>query len=470
VKVVLNKAVAVFLGPQGMGIIGLFYSAIEILKSFCGLGIAQSAVRDISEANNSNDRQSFSKALISTKRLILITGIFGAIVTVLSAYFLSLWSFKTDKYFFSFVLLSVAVFIMILNEGQLAIIKGMRLLKSLAKATIFSSLISLLIGIPMYYFIGEKGIVPVFIITGLASLAFSWTIVNKIKFEKVRLTLKEVLAGSREMIKLGLALTYIIFLGLLSNYVLRIYIAEFGSFAQVGIFQAGSVIITSYFAIILLALNTDFYPRMFAVAKDNLRLKEEIDVQLKSSFILITPIFVFLFFALPYLIRILYTSDFLSIVPYLRYAMFGIIINLYADTMGVILIAKQQSKLFSIYSSFYRVISLPILIFGYKFMGFEGLGIATVITGLFSLVALQIIIKKQHNIAYSRSSNLFVVVCVAFCVCTVLVTGIENELFRNLLGILILLINLFYSNNKLKEFLGLNVFMFMLKKLNITKT
>lgn len=59
VKVGLNKVVAMLLGAEGMGIIGIYNSAIQMIRTGASLGVNQSAVRDISEANACNDNVRF---------------------------------------------------------------------------------------------------------------------------------------------------------------------------------------------------------------------------------------------------------------------------------------------------------------------------------------------------------------------------------------------------------------------------
>jgi len=44
IKIVLNKVAAIYLGAGGIGMIGLFQSAIAIIKTFSGMEIHQSAV------------------------------------------------------------------------------------------------------------------------------------------------------------------------------------------------------------------------------------------------------------------------------------------------------------------------------------------------------------------------------------------------------------------------------------------
>ena len=55
IKVIKSKFIAILLGPSGVGIQSLYTTAIETIRCLTSLGLSQSAVRDISEANSSGD-------------------------------------------------------------------------------------------------------------------------------------------------------------------------------------------------------------------------------------------------------------------------------------------------------------------------------------------------------------------------------------------------------------------------------
>ena len=55
ISVVRSKFVAIFLGPSGMGMMGLFQSTLDLIKSATNMGLNTSAVRDVSIAYNTND-------------------------------------------------------------------------------------------------------------------------------------------------------------------------------------------------------------------------------------------------------------------------------------------------------------------------------------------------------------------------------------------------------------------------------
>ena len=121
IKVITNKIVAVLLGAEGMGIVGIYNNTLEFIKSGTSLGISQSAVRDISEANAKDDDKRFSSTISVTNRVIIITGLLGGIVTLLLSPWLSEWTLGNRDYTFAFMLLSIVVVARILTDGQLAI-------------------------------------------------------------------------------------------------------------------------------------------------------------------------------------------------------------------------------------------------------------------------------------------------------------------------------------------------------------
>jgi Polysaccharide biosynthesis protein. len=173
IRILINKFAALFLGVEGIGIIGLFQNAISILQSGCGLGISQSAIRDLSIARATNAQEEVNKVVTITKRVILFTGIFGVIVTLGLAYPLSLWSFGSSDYTLSFIVLSLAVGIGIIAEGQLGILKGLRKMLFLAKADLLGSTAALLISIFLYYTLRLNGIIPALLVFFVSSYLFS---------------------------------------------------------------------------------------------------------------------------------------------------------------------------------------------------------------------------------------------------------------------------------------------------------
>ena len=234
VKVATNKAIALFLGAEGMGVIGLLNSALGMLQTGAGLGVSQSTVRDISEANGSKDDKKISRIISITNKIIIFTSLFGILITIIFSPFLSKWSFGNNDFIIAFVWLSIVVGLNILSEGQLAILKGMRQLKSLAKASMIGSVVGLITAVPFYYFFGKGGIIPSLIITSLSALFFSNYFVRRIKYKTVKLTWWEIYKESSPIVKMGSALMFTTFIGTLASLIISSYIRQKTGLEDVG--------------------------------------------------------------------------------------------------------------------------------------------------------------------------------------------------------------------------------------------
>lgn len=403
-KVLLNKAAAVFLGSEGIGLIGIFQSISEMLKTFFGLGVSQSAVRDISKANKDGDKKEFSTIITVTHKIIWFTSFIGAIFTFVFSSYLSIWSFGDESYTFAFMLLSVVIFFSILADGQLGILKGMRQLRSLAKATIFGSFVGLITGVPFYYFLGTDGIVPTLLAVALSLIVFSTYYVKKVEYEKVKISLKETFSKSSSMIKMGVALMFVSFLTLLHYYLLKIYIANISSLEMVGIFQVGTTIISGYFGIIITAMATDYYPKVSSIYNDNMKLKSALNQQSEVGLLLITPILVIFIFVMPLFIELLYTKEFLQAIDYIKFAVYGIVIYVCSNPLRLILLAKQDVKLFMWFSVVFTIIGLSTSLYLFKLYSIEGLGIAEIIVPIFYIIVLQTIMFRKYKIYFNKNT------------------------------------------------------------------
>ena len=103
VKVILNKVVAVLLGAEGLGIIGIYNNVSKMIATGAGLGINQSAVRDISEANAERNSEKFSRTISLVNKVIIFTSLLGIAVTLSLSPFLSKWTFGNNEYIIGFL-------------------------------------------------------------------------------------------------------------------------------------------------------------------------------------------------------------------------------------------------------------------------------------------------------------------------------------------------------------------------------
>lgn len=464
VKVVLNKTVAFFLGTEGVGLLGLFQSVINLLKTALGLGISQSAVRDISESKQKNDIARLQLTTSVTKKIVRGTAIIGAIIVILFSKFLSFWTFGSYDYTVAFIGVSVVIFFNIISEGYLSILKGVRDLRGLAKASLFGSLIGVVLTVPLYYLYRIDAIIPSLILSALSSVFFAGVYLKKNNIKNIHSSFSLCITEGREMVKMGLALMYVSFLSFGADYIIRAYIAKESTIDMVGLFQAGATIVTGYFGIIITAMSTDYYPRISAINKDNKKLTTEVNKQSEVGLLLVGPLIVLFVFLMDFFISFLYSKEFLMSIDYINFAIFGVLITICSNAMGMILLAKQRSNVFIYSVSFSRLIIVLLNIYFFKYFGLKGLGISIFITSLMHLLLMKAIMFKLYNIVFYKRTMKMLFITLVFCLIAFIIKNIDFLFVRYLLGSCIFIISILYSNINIKNLMGIDIVDILKKK------
>lgn len=464
-KVAVNKVVALLLGAEGLGMISLYNSTLMMLKSGCGLGIKQSAIRDIADAKGSGNKKRISEIIHVTNVIVIFTALLGLVVSIILAPALSKYSFGSICYVGSFLLLSIAVALNIYAEGQMAILTGVRKLRTLAVTTILGSVIGALFSIPFYFKWGKEGIIPSLIFAALSLFAVTKYYVHKIEVDKVRMTIKQSFRKARPMVKMGGALMIAGFSGLLFDLLVSSFIRYEGGFESVGIYQAGATIISSYFGIILTAMTTDYYPRICSVNDDNHRLKEELNKQVTAGLIMIYPLAVGFVYLAPIFLTFLYSSEFSSSTQYTDYAICGTMLIIVSNCMGMIFMAKMDSGLYLRLVLIIQFVLLIIYLPFYHFLGLEGLGIAYIMNGLISGIVYGVVLNNKYNILIDgRVFKLLIQVIVTILI-TLIARQIVSPIISFAIGSLIFLFVFQYSYKYLKKEMNIDLLSIITKKL-----
>ena len=109
-SIVRTKLVSVLIGPLGMGLFGLYNSAVDMINVLSNMGLRTSCVRDVSLAHSSGDYQRIAEVVRIVRRWAWCLGLIWAIVMIMASPLLSRISFGDTQHSWAFVVLSVSVF------------------------------------------------------------------------------------------------------------------------------------------------------------------------------------------------------------------------------------------------------------------------------------------------------------------------------------------------------------------------
>lgn len=402
IQIIKSKFIAVLLGPAGVGIIGLYQSGMQLVQNITNMGLASSAVRDVSEALGVNDYYRISQVITTIRRLVWGTGLLGMISLAVFSPLLSKASFGNYDYTIPFIVLSVTLLLDQICAGQKVVLQGLRRLKELAKCSVIGSTFGLLISVPLYYWLGVKGIVPTLILNSICTLSVSWLYSRKIPVQKIEQSTKETFKQGRLMLVMGISMSLSGIFSTVASYVIRAYIQHVNGVEEVGLFQAGFMIMSTYVGLVFNAISTDYYPRLAAVNKDNSMCKEIINQQGEMATLILVPMLSICLVFMPVILRILYSNDFLRANDYISWACIGMYLRLAAWVISFAFVAKAESKLFvlneALACSYYIVFS----VIGYYLGGLTGIGIAFAIQYLVYLIQVYLIARKRYSFRFSN--------------------------------------------------------------------
>lgn len=401
IGIIKSKVLAILLGPIGVGIQGLLISTISMVQGFTSMGVSQSAVRDISEAQGTDDQNRISATISVVKKMVWITGLLGLFTMCAFSSVLSRTTFGNNDYTIPFIFLSISLLFDQLTSGFKVILQGMRKLKMLAKATAYGSTLGLLLSLPFYYIFGIKGIVPSLILYSIITFVVTFYFTKKIPINKVRVSFKELPKAGRGMAKMGITLGLNSILASLVAYIIKGYISNVGSVADVGIYTAAAVIMDSYVGMVFTAISTDFYPRLAAVNKDNSKCREICSKQGEIGILIITPLLFSCVLLIPFIIKLLYSSEFIMAKNYIIAASLGMLFRFCSILVSTQFVAKGESRLYIKNEFVAKIYMLLFNILGYHFLGILGLGIAFTTSYLVYCIQVYIIAYKKYEFRFT---------------------------------------------------------------------
>ena len=427
IGLVRNKFVAMLLGPGGMGLVSLFNTTVQLISQATNLGLATSAVRHISEYYDAGDMEHTAHYVKVVRGWCLLTALLGMLVCVVLGPFFSNTTFAWGNHTLHFVLLAPAIGMLAITGGETAILKGLRKLGALALVQIVAALASLAIAIPLYYFFGQAGIVPVIVLmacaTMCATLWFSWRL-----FPWQLRGTRGILGEGMEMVRLGVAFTLAGIVGSAAEMFVRSYLNVVGDLEVLGLYNAGYMLTITYAGMVFSAMEADYYPRLSAVNHDVAATNLTVNRQMEVSLLIVAPMLTALIALLPFLIPQLFTSEFVPVVPMAQVTALAMFFKVLTMPVAYITLARGYSMTYLMLEAAYFVVFVLLIVLGYQYWGLLGTGIAITLAHVFDYLMINLYAYKKYGYRVSATVSRYAIVLLTLgalaYACTILLDGI----------------------------------------------
>lgn len=416
VGMIRTKMVAVLLGPGGVGLVGLYTSAIDLVRTIAALGISSSGVREVAEAVGSKDDELIGRTVRVLRRTCWVTGFLGWGLTIALASLLSRWTFGNTDHSWPLAILGLTLLLGSISGGQSALIQGSRRIGDLARLQIIGVVMGTVISVALYAWLEQRGIVPVLMVSAACSLGFSWWFSRRVPVPAAQLSWHKTVQEARRLLALGLAFMWS---GLLSASVAlatRALILRSHGTEGNGFYQAAWGISGVLAGFVITAMSTDFYPRLTAASKDNTELNRLVNEQIEIGVLLALPGLLATMAFSPLAIQIFYSQKFIGAAPLLPWFVLGIFCRIVCWPIGMILLAKAETRWFASTESISWTLQLGLICLGLKWLGLVGVAVAFAIVYVIVTFGIKFVAwrisgfcwsTKCRNLLYGTTLTLF---------------------------------------------------------------
>lgn len=390
---VLNKILAVYLGPTGYAAIGQFQNFIQMVTTFAGSAINTAVVKYTAEYHEDQSKQ---RAIWKTAGSIvfLFSLIFAFLILIFQGQ-LSLYIFHSLKYQTVFIWFAVFLIFFNFNTLFLAILNGKKEILKLVLANIAGSLFALIITSVLAIKLHLYGALVAlsiyqsiaFIVTLFLCYRANWfklsSLLGKIDLEITKKFSSFILMALVSAICVPL-----------SQMLIRAYLIQEFSLAYAGYWEAMIRLSTVYLMLVTTTLGVYYLPRLSELNEID-EIKKEVYLGYKFLFPLTVVGGIIVFILRDWIINLLFTPSFAPMQDLFFWQMMGDALKIGSWILAYLMLSKAMTKL---YISTEIIFTLSLIALTYvctQFFGFKGVSIAHLINYGMYWIVISLFIFKQ---------------------------------------------------------------------------
>ena len=411
---VTSKVLAVLLGPTGFGFVGLLQNLIALCEMVANMGIGVAVVRSGAFALANRDYAQLTSLRKAAFFLYCISGGSAAALLIVFRGEVSYWMLGGAEYSRGVLFLTAAVLFRLASNLQNSFLNAYHQVGVMARASLLDSLFVSLTYIMAVWLFGFAAVVPMLI----AGTAISWMVsrfflIREITSNPVSPSNRNIKETARSLLAVGAPYTVSLLVGagvqlLLPALVLHILNAE-----SVGYYRAAVSISIGYSSLLIASFTKDYYPRVSAVADNPAAIVRIINQQQYIVLLFGTPIILVGLAIVPYLVPLLFSSEFLPTTEILEWQLIGDIFKLSSWTMSYVILVRSRGATFFLTELFAGAISILTSWVGIRWFGFSGLGISFLVTYAVYYVVVWMIVQRDIKLVFTTANKKLLILAVA---------------------------------------------------------
>ena len=419
------KVAAVVLGPAGVGLIGILQNLLNAAATIGGLNLGVSGSRQIVASETLGGTAAASNVRRALFRTTLTIALLSAAIFWLVRGLIAELLFRDSPEAVTVGWLALGVAATAAAAYPTAVLTAARRVGDLARISIASALAAAIIGSTCMILWGSAGILPFILAAPVATVAAGWILVRRVPAAKP--VPSEPLAPHiASLIRVGGALTISIFVSLCGQLAIRTLIDRQLGSTELGHFQAAWTITTVYLFFIFQAMGSDYLPRLTAAMEERERAARLVRDQAEVGMILAAPILLVMIGASPFVLSLLYTSEFVPAQTLLRLQMLGDLLRLASWPVAFALLAGGANRDYMIADVAGTLILVAGSVLLLPVIGLAAPGAAYAIMNLLYWVGVVQLVRTRFSIGLDAGIHRLFLLLAATCIGTFIIAEAQT--------------------------------------------
>lgn len=390
---VINKVVAIYIGPSGLTLVGQFQNFISLILNISGNALSTAITKYTAEYHYDENKK--YKLWSASFKIILPISIISSIFIFIFSNQFSNYLFKTESFSYILKVFAITIPIFLINTLFIAIINGHRDIKKYIILNIVSSIISLIFvsllviyfaldGALLAYVLGQSMIL---IVTLFYIKKEPWLKLKNFMFSFHYDEVKKLFAFA--VITFTSVSTSSIMMLIVRNYLTESFSAESAGYWQ-GIWSLSQVSLS----LITISLSTYLLPTLSSL-KDSKQISNELQKAYKLMIPITISISLFAYLLREPIILTLFTEKFMPMKELFSWQFIGNVIKVAAWLLGYLVVAKAMVKTVIITEVIFAISFIVLTILLTDYFGLIGVTQAYTINSFLHLITMVFVYHTQ---------------------------------------------------------------------------
>lgn len=371
------KVWATFIGPAGLGQLGLLQGLLNLAATLAGFGTGAAIVRFGARSLADGDHTGFAAY---RQAAWWIFAALGSLILVAMTIFqvpIAGWMLGGAEHGPQVMLIGVAVMFTFAAGLETGTLNAHHLVGVLARLMLLNTLAGAAVSMSLIWAFGTAGIAPAM----LAGAVINWAIARHMARRKAPVqgpppSATEVRRAAGELLRFGLPYTGSGLVGSAVQALVQLMVLHRLDLPAVGFHRAAVTLSERYLGVILTAMGQDYYPRLSATERKPAPLSAAINMQFRLVLLIGGPLVLGLIAAAGLLVPLIYTEHFTPVVGIVEWQIAGNLFRFTSWTMAYAILAHGSGRLYFCVELAGALATLGANWIAITLWGLEGLGMA----------------------------------------------------------------------------------------------